>query len=331
MTTAVFDYDIIAYRAASAGEKRSIHAYHNITGDEFKCSTRTELWGNWRTKNKGLLAEFNSINGTQYTAEELVVTDIQTPENIANVLHSTKSMVESALYFLKTNKFNGYLGKGDSFRVERSTLLKYKGNREDTLRPLLLGDVRDYIVKKYGAVVVEGLESDDWVCIDANRNKSKVVVSSDKDAFGTDCLVYNPFAEDKKIVDCSGFGELWLDNKGAVKGKGRLWLYTQNTSLDNADNYRANCFSDIAWGEKSAYKALKDCKTDKEAFQAMKKVYQHLYPEPKTVTGWRGDKFEIDWKYVFNEMFDMCRMMRSETDFLVGTEVMQKLGVDIDG
>jgi hypothetical protein len=198
---AIFDYDLIAYRAASAGETRTIKAYHPITGDSWSCKTRTELYGHWQKKDKGLLAEHNKLNGTDYKADELVITDIQTPEKIANVLHTTKSMVESVLYALKTNKFNGYLGKGDSWRVERSTLLKYKGNRDDTLRPLLLGEVRDYIVKKYGAEVVEGLESDDWVTIDAYRDKSKVVVSSDKDSRGTECLVYNPFGGDG-IQDC---------------------------------------------------------------------------------------------------------------------------------
>ena len=153
---AIFDYDLIAYRAASAGETRTIKAYHPITGDEWSCKTRTDLYGHWQKKDKGLLAEHNKLNGTDYKADELVITDIQTPEKIANVLHTTKSMVESVLYYLKTNKFNGYLGKGDSWRVERSTLLKYKGNRDDTLRPLLLDEVRGYIVKKYGAEIVEG-------------------------------------------------------------------------------------------------------------------------------------------------------------------------------
>ena len=326
MVTAVFDFDIFAYRAASAGEKRTIKAYHPITGDEFSTNTRTELYGHWIKKEGGLLAEFNKKNNTDYKADELVITDIQTPEPVQNVLHTTKMMVESVLYYLKTNKFNGYLGKGDSWRVERSTLLKYKGNRDDTLRPLLLGDVRDYIVKKYGAVVVEGLESDDWVTIDAYRNKSKVVVTSDKDARGTDCLVYNPFSQDD-VVDCSGFGSLYLNNKGEVKGTGRLWLLMQTASLDVADNYRANCFSETAWGEKSAYKTLKDCKNDKEAFRALKEIYQILYPTPKVVQGWRGDDIEIDWKYVLNENFDLARMCRWEGDVVVGTEVMRSLNV----
>lgn len=324
---AIFDYDLIAYRAASAGETRTIKAYHPITGDEWSCKTRTELYGHWQKKDKGLLAEHNKLNGTDYKADELVITDIQTPEKIANVLHTTKSMVESVLYALKTNKFNGYLGKGDSWRVERSTLLKYKGNRDDTLRPLLLGDVRDYIVKKYGAEVVEGLESDDWVTIDAYRDKSKVVVSSDKDSRGTECLVYNPNKPEQGVIDCSGYGSLWLDSKGAVTGKGRSFLYYQTLSQDDSDNYAANSASDVKWGSKSAYKALKDCTNDKEALQAIADSYKLLYPETKMFKGWRGDEFEIDWKYVFNENWDMARMLRWENDVVVGTDVLRKLEV----
>ena len=323
---AIFDYDLIAYRSASAGETRTIKAYHPITGDSWSCKTRTELYGHWQKKDKGLLAEHNKLNGTDYKADELVITDIQTPEKIANVLHTTKSMVESVLYALKTNKFNGYLGKGDSWRVERSTLLKYKGNRDDTLRPLLLGEVRDYIVKKYGAEVVEGLESDDWVTIDAYRDKSKVVVSSDKDSRGTECLVYNPFSGDP-IIDCSGYGHLYLNGKSEVKGYGRQWFYFQLAG-DSADNYKANCFSDLDFGDKSMYKVLKDCNNDKESLQAVSEAFQLMYPEPKTITGWRGDEFEIDWKYVLNEMWSMAHMLRKpEGDYIVGTDVLERLEV----
>ena len=76
--TSIFDYDLIAYRVASAGETRTIKAYHPITGDEWSCKTRTDLYGHWQKKDKGLLAEHNKLNGTEYKADELVITDIQT-------------------------------------------------------------------------------------------------------------------------------------------------------------------------------------------------------------------------------------------------------------
>ena len=81
-------------------------------------------------------------------------------------------------------------------------------------------------------------------------------------------------------------------------------------SGDASDNYKANCFSDTKWGDMSAYKALVDCETDEEALLAVIDVFKNLYPEPKVITGWRGNEILIDWYYVANEMFQMARMMR---------------------
>ena len=206
--TSIFDYDLIAYRAASAGETRTIKAYHPITGDSWSCKTRTELYGHWQKKDTGLLAEHNKLNGTDYKADELVITDIQTPEKIANVLHTAKSMVESALYQLKTNKHICYIGVGESFRVERSTLILYKGNRTDMLKPLALDEVTKYLTKKFSAIEVKGIEADDAVVMEAYRDKSKTVVAVDKDYLGTDVLLFNPNKPEHGVIDCSGYGSL---------------------------------------------------------------------------------------------------------------------------
>lgn len=325
---AVFDFDIFAYRASSAGEKRTIKAYHPITGDEWECKTRTELYGHWIKKDKGILAEHNKINGTNYKADELVIIDQQHPEPTQNVLHTVKVMVDSVLYQLQTKKMNGYLGKGDSFRVQESTLLKYKGNREDTLRPLHLQAVREYILKKYSVDLVEGLESDDWLCIDAQLDPNKVCVTADKDAMGTECFVFNPFVDSPTITDCRGLGDLYLNSKGEVKGHGRKFLLYQVLSQDDSDNYKANCFSDVKWGSKSAYKALVGCQTDLESFTAVRDSFKLLYPEPKKVVGWREDEIEIDWKYVLDEMWNMARMRRHPTnDNVKATDVLSKFGL----
>ena len=115
-----------------------------------------------------------------------------------------------------------------------------------------------------------------------------------------------------------------------VKGYGRQWFYFQLAG-DSADSYKANCFSDLDFGDKSMYKVLKDCKNDKESLQAVSEAFQLMYPEPKIVTGWRGNDFEIDWKYVLNEMWSMAHMLRKpEGDYLIGTDIMNKLGVKLD-
>lgn len=325
---AVFDLDYLKYSVASVGEKRSIKAYHKVTGDEFECKTRTDLWGHYLKKNKGLLAEFNKKNGTQYKAEDLEVIDIQIPEPIKNVKHSANEMFNKVMWQLGTNDYSAYIGKGQSFRVERSTIWEYKSNRKDKLKPLCLDEITDYLIWKYKPDVVEYLESDDRVVMDAYRNKDKCVVGVDKDYFGCDVQFFNVNQVEKGIQQCGGLGGLSLNTKGEVKGIGRMFFYHQVLSGDGSDNYKANSANpEYEWGDKSSYKLLKDCKTDKEALEAIKQGYQLIYPEPKIITGWRGDEIEVDWLYCAEENFQMARMLRWENDVVSLRDVMTKFGV----
>ena len=131
------------------------------------------------------------------------------------------------------------------------------------------------------------------------------------------------------IVDCDCFGKLWLDDKGDVRGIGRMYLYWQIMSNDRSDNYAANCFSDVRWGDKAAYNILKDCQNDKEAFESLVRGFKILYPEPKIIEGCKGDVFEIDWLYVFQECFTMARMLRTEYEEEIKVvEILNKLEVD---
>jgi hypothetical protein len=57
-------------------------------------------------------------------------------------------------------------------------------------------------------------------------------------------------------------------------------------------------------------------------------IFKELYPEPKIVTGWRGDKIEVDWLYVMQEMFTMAHMLRSENDSVDIKSVLDKLEVE---
>jgi hypothetical protein len=45
------------------------------------------------------------------------------------------------------------------------------------------------------------------------------------------------------------------------------------------------------------------------------------------VKGWRGDEFEIDWKYVLNEQFQMARMLRFDGDSIHVDDVLNKMGI----
>lgn len=336
MTVAVLDLDWIRYAAGFVGEKREIQTIHKSTGDVRTFKNVTEFYGRGKAKNKGWIGEWNTSNPDSPVAfEDFDILEIQKPEPIANVLHTAKEMVNKSLAAVNADSYIAYYGRGDSFRVERSSIIKYKGNREHLKKPLLLPEITEYLEKKFGAIPCEGLEADDWCIISAYRKKDHVVISPDKDTGGCDVIWCNP-NNDYKPVDCSGFGSLWIEEKTTangrvdktVRGIGQKFFLFQVAVGDSIDNYSANSASSIEWGDISGYNALKDSTNFREALEATVNVYKHLYPEPVEVEGWRGDIITVDWSYAFAENFDLARMLRWEDDKVDPLEVLRKYGIE---
>lgn len=325
----VYDLDSVKYAVASVGEKRSIIVTHKTTGRSKEFDTRTAFWGRDRKHSGGWLAEVNKNRTSPFLPDEFEILDIQTPEPIENVLHSAKMTVERNVESSKTDNVQYFIGKGESFRVARSTLLGYKQQRSSNLKPVHLDEVTDYLTRKYKAEVVSNYEVDDRVVFETYKQPNKFVIALDKDTYSCPVKFFNVNRPQDGIVDCDCFGGLYLNAKNEVKGKGRMHLLFQVCSADDSDNYRAHCFSDVYWGPKSAYEALKDAQDDKEALTIVRDIFKKLYPEPKTVIGWRGDEILVDWKYVMNELWDMARMHRFENDFVVGTDVLTKMGIEL--
>lgn len=329
--TAVFDLDVIIYKCGFAGESRVIEAKCIPTGEEFSFKNRTEMWGRGK-KIGGWLEQYNLDREAKglplLTKEDFEITDVQLAEPIENVLHSVKTMISSAIKTLGASGMVGYIGgsKVPLKRWERSTLLEYKGNRKDALSPIYKQDIINYLISKYGARVVDdGHEADDWVVFHAYQKDNCVVVTTDKDSLGTPVLTYNLDQPEMGVVNGNCFGHLsWNPDKNKFEGHGRKFFYAQWLYGDDVDNYRANCMSEVKWGEKSAYESLKDCRNDKECFEVAREVYKKLYPEPIEVVGWRGDKIVIDWLYVAREIFDLARMKRFPEDEVDVADVFRK-------
>lgn len=326
MVHMVLDADYVKYSAAAACESRTVKVTHKDSGREKIFKNRTEFWGSKASKDGGYLAQINEGRDSPFTFEDFIVEDIQTPEPVENVLHLAKVMMESTIRATQCDTYVAYLGKGDSFRVERSTILKYKGQREDLLRPIYLDVVADYLVKNYGAEIITGIEADDRCVMDAFADKHSILAGVDKDYYGSPVNYLNLNHKDEGVIKCNQFGQLYQGNN-KVRGYGRMFMYHQICSGDSIDNYKANSASAVKSGEAASFKALRDCKTDAEAWAAMKALYQKLYPEPKVITGWRGDEFEIDWLYVFTENFHLARMLRWDGDEVDPKEIFERYGL----
>ena len=325
MTVAIIDCDPIVYKSACIGEERYIEVKHIPSGRVQEFKNKTEFYGRGKKRDGGFLGDLNkereSKGLSSFSIEDFEITEKQrVKEDIANVLHTTKMLIAAPLADLDADSMVCFLGGSEPLiRWKQSTLMEYKGNRKDTLRPLLKDDVMDYIIKHQNGVLInDGHEADDWCIIEAvslkESGEEPIVVTIDKDVLGCPVLSYNPDKPELGVQNGDCFGKLYLDEKGDVRGIGRLWKYYQISMGDATDNYKANAQSDIKWADKSAYEALKDVQNDKDAFKVMWDIFNYLYPEKKIITTWRGDEIEIDAIYCFQELFNMAHMRRHVDD-----------------
>lgn len=328
----IIDSDYIRYAAGFASEKRKIKVVHQTTGDEYIFSNRTEFYGRGKAKDKGWIAEQNAERDSPLLASEFDIYDIQIPEPIENALNTAKRMFEGILETFETRNYIAYYGKGDSFRVDRSTIIQYKGNREGTLRPIRIEEITEYLVKKFGMIPCIGLEADDWCNIEGQKPNT-VVTSIDKDTGGCPVLWYNPNKPEDGIVNGRQFGKIWVEEKSKgnkeVRGYGRKFFYYQVAYGDDVDNYRANSATDKEWGKLGAFDILEGCKNDRESLQALVNIYKTLYPTPHKIVGWKGETITIDWLYVMQENWDMAHMWRNpDSDYIDVKQVLDKLKVE---
>lgn len=338
--TAVIDLDWCKYTAASAAEKRTIIATHKASGRQKEFKNVTELWGRGN-KVGGWLGEQNEKRDKKWTKEDFDIETIQTPEPIENALHTAKMMVERAIAASGADDYICVLGKGDGHRVDRSTMRKYKDRH--TLKPIRLQEVVDYLEKKFKPIVVEDIEADDELVILCQEDPNgRFVIGEDKDNYSQPVRFFNVNRPDEGIIDCRGYGKLWIEEKVSpktgkktkkVRGYGRQHLYWQIAFGDDVDTYHANALSEVSWGDVSAYKALKDCTNDKESWEALVSVFKHLYPSPVHTLSWRGEKIVVDHLYALQEMFEMARMIKSRDELtspIQVIDVMDKLGVEYE-
>jgi hypothetical protein len=327
MTTAVFDMDFIKYEAGYVAEDRSILVTEKKSGDQYTFKNRTEFWGASRKHNGGWLFDKNKGRLSPLTEDDFTIEDVQTPKGMRVAKNVVQSRIEGILHKLGTTSYYGYIGQGDSFRVERSTILKYKGTRDGTVRPLLIDEITSYMLRTFPIEVVRDIEADDQVTIDCYHNKDQVLVGVDKDYCGCEVNLFNPDKMDVPRL-IKGVGRLWIDDKKEVRGDGFKWLCHQVLSGDSSDNYHANsACPETRWGYKSSYNLLGPAKTYQECLEAVITGYKQLYPEPKKVIGWGGDELEVDWLYVASENWDLARMLRWEGDVLTFTDVIDKMKI----
>jgi hypothetical protein len=167
--------------------------------------------------------------------------------------------LENLVYIhLKADSYEAFLtGKGN-FRYDIAKTVPYKGNRKDTAKPPYYQELRDHMVKRLGAVVVEGQEADDEVAIRMSKEPDTyTLVGVDKDLLQIPGWHFNPSKDLEQYVD---------------EFKAYKSFCVQLLTGDRTDNIPG--LQGI--GPKKAEKTLKDAKTQQELLETAWEKYQEL-------------------------------------------------------
>jgi hypothetical protein len=157
----LIDADIIAYSVASASDGK----YYTIEGIEGKFPLIVDV-----------KKAFEKA-GLEY--DRAIVHEAYDPDPIEHALHSVKLMTEAIVEGAGNGPYQLVLtGKGN-FREKIATIQKYKGNRDNTHKPYHLAECRDYLVRRWGAIIVDGEECDDY--LGYMQTDKTIIATIDKD------------------------------------------------------------------------------------------------------------------------------------------------------
>jgi len=155
------------------------------------------------------------------------------------------------------------------------------------------------MLANYECVVSQGVEADDMICVELQRNGDQLSViccSRDKDLrmgagmhFGWECGRQPQFGPQR--VDFIGEIRLSKDRK-VIKGEGIKFFYSQLITGDNVDNIPGL----RGGGPVLAFKQLADAGTEELLFERVAGLYETEYGE--------------DWRREFQEQADLLWMIR---------------------
>lgn len=308
----VIDGDLVAYRCAAATEKRTVLAVNKETLEEVEFDTAT-LFKEW----------------AEDTQDEYELKPAQLAEPISHTIRAMKGVLASILKKTSCSEYHIVISGDDNFRKEIPLPTQYKDSRKSVAKPINLAEAKQYLIDKHDAEVVVG-EADEALVAYAYqgyKNGDTVIQASiDKDANHGPGWLYNWNEMDEPEL-IEGLGELYLSSSGTVKGKGRMFLYYQQLFGDPADCYKPCEIAKVKFGEKGAYKILKDCTTDKEAVQVLADQYRKWYPSETYYTAWDESRQKKDWKEIWQMYADCAFMPRWDGDRFDVVSVMNKLDI----
>lgn len=187
-------------------------------------------------------------------------------------------------------------GKGN-FREAIAKRKPYKGTRKEEGKPWHYANIWAYLQVKWSAIIIEGMEADDAMCIEQikvedvlNGNplysgplKQTIICTRDKDLrqcpgwhFGWELGNQPQFGP--VYVDSYGDISLSADNK-KLRGVGEKFFYAQLIMGDPVDNIPGL----PKHGPKAAFDIVGNTQTREEGFKAVLEAYRAIYGDSAEV------------------------------------------------
>jgi hypothetical protein len=318
----LIDGDVLAYRAAAVAEKREVQVIHKPSGVVKLFKNRTEFKDSLKSKE------------IAFVAEDYDITDKVEPLPLSIATGIIKRQIAEFKDKLFADRVLVYVSGKNNFRDSLPLPKKYKGNRVDMLRPVHLRATKLYMVKNHKAKICNNCESDDLLIIDGYKELAKgnipILITVDKDANAYSKLsVYDFTQETPKVIVLPEFGGL-RDTGKKITGNGFIWFCFQWVFGDVGDFYRPNDLVEDKFGEKAAFKLLKDCTTKKEALEKVVQQYKTWYPKEFTYNAWDGTTITADYKFML-QLYYCCARMKVTKDDAMDSEVfLREHGVTFD-
>lgn len=215
---ALIDGDIIAYSVAAACE-----------GVYYGVEDRKEDFMHFFERKKEANA-FCDMHGI----DKLEIQKFKEPEPIANCLHSVKLLTESIIKECGATEYRIFLSGSGNFRLD--VCPDYKAHRPEE-KPVHLPKCREYLIDKWAAEVVDGMEADDMLGIEQTKDYDAAIFSS-KSPKLEDCCGTVICTLDKDLDGIPGWhynwrkhSKYWVEEEEAER---HFW--SQMLIGDNADN-----------------------------------------------------------------------------------------------
>jgi hypothetical protein len=266
-----------------------------------------------------------------FTIDEFDIKDVQKPEDIANAFHAMNTCIEAFQKSCGADSYEMYISGKDNFRDSLPLPTKYKSNRIG-IRPVLLKECREWLIKKREAVVINGREVDDMLaqrCYEGLMKSIKTVaVTNDGDQNGCAGWYYN-WTKMREPFLVQGLGKAELtETRKDFDGYGRKFFYAQWVFGDwNVDRFKPAELSSKNFGVVSAMKLLENCKTDRECVEAVYKQYLAWYPTPVTYKAWDGVEHTKDAIELMDLYAACAHMKRFENDVFDTRKLLTTLDI----